>query len=56
VQDDHLALNKVGIPAIDIIDFDYQHWHRLTDTPDKCSAATMTDVAKVITAWLQRTK
>ena len=30
VQDDHLALNRAGIPAIDIIDFDYPHWHRLT--------------------------
>ena len=25
VQDDHLSLQKVGIPAIDLIDFDYVH-------------------------------
>jgi hypothetical protein len=55
VLDDHLALNRAGIPAINIIDFDgYRpHWHKLSDTPDKCSAAQMTEVAKVITAWLQ---
>ena len=39
VQDDHLALIKAGIPTIDIIDFDYPHWHKLTDTPDKISGA-----------------
>ncbi len=30
VQDDHLALNRAGIPTIDIIDFDYPHWHKLS--------------------------
>jgi glutaminyl-peptide cyclotransferase len=56
VLDDHLALNQAGIPAIDIIDFDYVHWHRLSDTPDKCSPATMTKVARVLSTWLQRVK
>jgi glutaminyl-peptide cyclotransferase len=56
VQDDHIALNHAGIPAIDILDFGYPHWHRLTDTPDKCSAESMATVAKVLMAWLQRTK
>ncbi len=56
VQDDHLALNKVGIPCLDIIDFDYAHWHRLSDTPDKCSAESMANVAKVVMAWLQKVK
>ncbi|MCE9531110.1 MAG: M28 family peptidase [Planctomycetes bacterium] len=56
VQDDHLALNRVGIPAIDIIDFDYPHWHKLTDLPEHCSGDKMTEVAKVLTAWVQRLK
>jgi glutaminyl-peptide cyclotransferase len=56
VQDDHLALNRVGIPAIDIIDFDYEHWHLLSDTPDKCSAESMANVAKVLMAWLEKVK
>jgi hypothetical protein len=56
VQDDHLALNRVGIPAIDIIDFDYAHWHKLTDTPDKVSGEQMAEVSKVITVWLQKIK
>lgn len=54
VNDDHLALNKAGIPCIDIIDFDYPHWHRITDTPDQCSPVSMANVAKVLMAWLTR--
>ncbi len=56
VQDDHIALNRAGIPAIDIIDFDYAHWHRLTDVPRNCSGETMEQVSKVVSTWLQRTK
>lgn len=56
VQDDHLALNKAGIPTVDIIDFDYAHWHKLTDTPDKVSGAQMAEVSKVLTIWLQKIK
>ena len=56
VQDDHLALNKVGIPTVDIIDFDYPHWHKLTDTADKIDAGQMEEVAKVITTWVQKIK
>ena len=51
-----MALNRVGIPAIDIIDFDYPHWHRLTDIPSNCSTEGMTQVAKVLTVWLQRAR
>jgi hypothetical protein len=56
VQDDHLALNRAGIPTIDLIDFDYPHWHKLTDTPDKVSGAQMAEVSKVITVWVQKIK
>jgi glutaminyl-peptide cyclotransferase len=56
VQDDHLALNRVGIPAVDIIDFDYPHWHKLSDTADKIDGAQLAEVAKVITTWLQKIK
>jgi glutaminyl-peptide cyclotransferase len=54
VQDDHLALNRVGIPAIDVIDFDgyRQHWHRLSDTPDKCDGKQIAEVARVTVRWL----
>jgi hypothetical protein len=56
VLDDHIALLNVGIPAIDIIDFDYAHWHKLTDTPANCSADSMAQVARVLTTWVQRAR
>jgi hypothetical protein len=56
VQDDHLALNNGGIPAIDVIDFKYPHWHKLSDTPENCSGDSMAQVARVLSAWLQRVK
>lgn len=56
VRDDHIALNAVGIPAVDIIDFSYPHWHRLSDVPANCSGEGLTQVAKVLTVWLQRAK
>jgi Zn-dependent M28 family amino/carboxypeptidase len=56
VRDDHLALNRAGIPAVDIIDFKYPHWHRLTDVPANCSGESLNQVARVLTVWLQRVK
>lgn len=52
VRDDHLALQQVGIPAIDIIDFSYPHWHKLSDTPENCSPDGMIQVARVLSIWL----
>jgi glutaminyl-peptide cyclotransferase len=54
VMDDHLALQEVGIPAIDIIDFDYPSWHRLADRPSNCDPSGPTQVGKVLSVWLQR--
>jgi hypothetical protein len=56
VLDDHLALNHVGIPAVDIIDFDYPHWHKLSDRPEHCAPEGMVQVARVLGVWLQRAK
>jgi peptidase M28-like protein len=56
VRDDHLALNRARIPAIDIIDFDYPHWHRLSDVPENCSGESMEQVARVLVVWMQRAR
>ena len=50
VSDDHLALNEVGIPTIDLIDFQYPHWHTHQDTPDKCTPESLEAVGKVLSA------
>ena len=57
VLDDHIPLNNIArIPAVDIIDFDYKHWHRLSDVPANCSGEGMEQVARVVSVWLQRVK
>jgi hypothetical protein len=50
VTDDHLPLLNTGIPVIDVIDFDYDHWHTASDTPDKCSAQSLEKVGRVVLA------
>ena len=53
VRDDHLMLHDLGgIPACDLIDFDYPPWHTRGDTPDKCSALSLAKVGWVIRQWL----
>lgn len=56
VSDDHIPLNRAGIPAIDIIDFSYEHWHKLSDVPSNCSPEPLVQVSKVLSVWLQRVK
>lgn len=56
VRDDHLALNSAGIPAVDVIDFGYANWHKLTDTIDKVSPKQSSEVAKVAMTWIQLIK
>jgi hypothetical protein len=56
VLDDHIALNRARIPAIDIIDFSYKHWHKLSDVPANCSGESLAQVSRVLSVWLQRVK
>lgn len=51
VTDDHVPLLDAGVPAVDIIDFDYDAWHTTADLPDRVSAASLAEVARVA-AWL----
>lgn len=51
--DDHRPFLSAGIPAVDIIDFTYPYWHTLEDTPDKCSAASLEVVGRVVEAFLE---
>lgn len=48
VLDDHVSLNDVGIPTVDIIDFDYPPWHTSRDTLDKVSPRSLEEVARVV--------
>lgn len=48
ISDDHDSFNAAGIPAIDLIDFDYPYWHTLQDTSDKCSPESLKVVGDVM--------
>src|SRR5262249_784635 len=52
IIDDHTALNAMGIPAIDIIDFDFPWWHTANDTMDKVSAQSLQIVGSVALYYL----
>ena len=48
VFDDHVPFLAAGVPAVDLIDFDYPQWHTADDTPDRCSAATLAQVGRLV--------
>lgn len=60
MTDDHLPLQGIGIPAINLIDFDYgptNAWHHSTeDTLDKVSARSFKVVGDVAMAVIRETK
>ena len=52
ILDDHLPFLEAGIPAIDIIDFDYPYWHTLKDTREKVSPESLSIVGNTLLTWL----
>ncbi|CAN5430028.1 M28 family peptidase [soil metagenome] len=52
ILDDHTPFNEVGIPTIDLIDFDYPPWHTAGDTMDKLSAESLQIVGTVTLYFL----
>jgi glutaminyl-peptide cyclotransferase len=50
--DDHSPLNAIGIPTIDVIDFDYPWWHTEGDTIDKISPKSLQIVGSVALYYL----
>jgi glutaminyl-peptide cyclotransferase len=52
ITDDHTPLNEIGIPVIDVIDFDFAWWHTAEDTIDKLSAESLGKVGSVAVYYL----
>jgi peptidase M28-like protein len=50
--DDHFPFLKAGVPAVDIIDLEYEQWHRPGDTLDAVSARSLQVVGDVLLAAL----
>jgi len=51
--DDHIPFARLGIPAIDIIDFQYPYWHTTADTADKVSAESLERVGQTLEVLLE---
>jgi len=51
--DDHTPFLQRGIPAVDIIDFDYPFWHTRQDTLDKVSAKSLERVGRVLEVFVE---
>jgi glutaminyl-peptide cyclotransferase len=52
ILDDHTPFLEAGIPAIDIIDFDYPYWHTTQDTIDKISKNSLQIVGDTLWNWI----
>ncbi|MBR9991362.1 MAG: M28 family peptidase [Gemmatimonadetes bacterium] len=52
ITDDHVPLNKAGIRTINIIDFDYEHWHTHGDIVENTSPVGLEAVGRVVTALI----
>jgi Zn-dependent M28 family amino/carboxypeptidase len=58
IEDDHVPFLKVGIPAVDLIDFDYgpgnAYWHTDRDRMDKLSARSFQVIGDVVMRVLSK--
>ncbi len=57
--DDHLPFMQAGMPAVNLIDFDYgsvpgknDYWHTPADTIDKLSPRSLETVGRVVISML----
>lgn len=53
IVDDHTPFVRAGIPAIDLIDFEYPWWHTVGDTPDKLSWRSLDAAGEAVVELLR---
>ena len=51
--DDHIPFLREGVPAIDLIDFDFACWHRTCDDMTAVSAASVDAVGETVRELLR---
>lgn len=54
MDDDHMPFVRLGIPSLDVIDFDYPDWHKDSDTLDKISGMSLEIVGKTMLESIRR--
>jgi hypothetical protein len=52
IADDHVPFLQRGVPAVDIIDFNYPYWHTMADTADKVSPQSLERVGRVLLEYV----
>ena len=52
-MDDHVPLQRLGWPVIDVIDLDYPHHHMGSDSIDKISVQSLRVVGEVALALVR---
>ncbi|HEU0304836.1 MAG TPA: M28 family metallopeptidase [Gaiellaceae bacterium] len=53
IADDHLPFLELGVPAIDLIDFDYPCWHRTCDNLSRVSVRSLDAVGETVLELLR---
>jgi glutaminyl-peptide cyclotransferase len=53
VTDDHIPFLQAGVPAIDLIDFDFPCWHRRCDDLSIVSARSLDAVGETMIEFLR---
>ncbi|HEX8312621.1 MAG TPA: M28 family peptidase, partial [Chthoniobacteraceae bacterium] len=53
IWDDHVPLNQVKIPTIDLIDFDFLYWHTADDTLDKLAPESLQKIGAITLKYLR---
>ena len=58
IQDDHIPFTRAGIPAVDLIDYDYGFnnvfWHAPSDTLDKISPQSLKIVGDIVVRIIEK--
>jgi glutaminyl-peptide cyclotransferase len=54
IQDDHLPFVRLGVPAIDLIDFDFPCWHERCDDLSKISPRSLDATGESVLELLRR--
>jgi Zn-dependent M28 family amino/carboxypeptidase len=58
IEDDHVPFLKLGVSAVNLIDFEYgpgnEYWHTEEDTMDKLSAKSLEVVGRVVLGVIKK--
>lgn len=54
MDDDHMPFVRIGVPSLDVIDFDYPDWHKDSDTLDKIAPQSLEIVGAVMLETIRR--